>query len=66
MIHVMVFCIMTACSVMVGYGRFGGPCCLHLHSPWRWKQHASSKRWYPTTTLHGVTTQKTWTCQCNI
>jgi len=27
--------------------------------PWRWRQHGSPKRWYPTTTLHGVTTQKT-------
>jgi len=26
--------------------------------PWRWKQHGSSKRWYPTTTLRGVTTLK--------
>jgi hypothetical protein len=31
-------------------------------SPWRWRQHGPPKRWYPTTTLHGVTTQKisTW------
>jgi hypothetical protein len=28
-------------------------------SPWRWRQHSHPKRWYPTTTLHGVTTQKT-------
>jgi hypothetical protein len=27
--------------------------------PWRWRQHGPPKRWYPTTTLHGVTTQKT-------
>jgi len=27
---------------------------------WRWRQHGPPKLWYPTTTLHGVTTQKTW------
>jgi hypothetical protein len=31
-------------------------------SPWRWMQHGTSKRWYRTTTLHGVTTQKTSAC----
>jgi hypothetical protein len=30
-----------------------------LTSPWRWRQHGPPKRWYPTATLHGVTTQKT-------
>jgi hypothetical protein len=31
------------------------------HNPedWRWRQLGPLKRWYPTTTLHGVTTQKT-------
>jgi hypothetical protein len=29
--------------------------------PWRWRQHEPLKCWYPTTTLHGVTTQKTST-----
>jgi hypothetical protein len=28
-------------------------------SPWRWRQHGPPKRWYPTTTPHGVTIQKT-------
>jgi hypothetical protein len=31
---------------------------------WRWRQHGPLKCWYPTTTLHGITTQKTlstWT-----
>jgi len=27
--------------------------------PWRWLYHEHLKHWYPTTTLHGVTTQKT-------
>jgi hypothetical protein len=39
------------CSVVVGYHRFRGSYCLHLQEP--------LKRCYPTTTLHGVTTQKT-------
>jgi hypothetical protein len=30
-------------------------------SLWRWTQHGPPKRWYPTTTLDGVTTQKTST-----
>jgi hypothetical protein len=31
-------------------------------TPWRWRQHGHLKHWYPTTKLHGVTTQKssTW------
>jgi len=28
-------------------------------SAWRWRQHGPLSRWYPTTALHGVTTQKT-------
>jgi hypothetical protein len=28
-------------------------------SPWRWRQQGRPKLWYPTSTLHGVTTQKT-------
>jgi len=33
----------------------------NISSGWRWRQHGPLKRWYPTTTLHGVTTQKTST-----
>jgi hypothetical protein len=29
--------------------------------PWRWRQHGPLKRWCPTITLYGVTTQKTST-----
>jgi len=29
---------------------------------WREREHGPPKRWQPTTTLHGVTTQKTSTC----
>jgi hypothetical protein len=28
---------------------------------WSWRKHGPQKRWYPTTTLHGVITQKTST-----
>jgi hypothetical protein len=51
-----VFWIVTPCSVVVGYQNFRGQ-----SSPRRWRQHVPPKRWYPTTTLHGVTTQMTST-----
>jgi len=28
------------------------------YETWRWMQHGPPKRWYPTTTLHGVPTKK--------
>jgi hypothetical protein len=28
---------------------------------WRWRQHGPLKRWYPSTTLNSITTQKTST-----
>jgi len=31
MFHVEVFWVVTPYRVVVGYQRFGGPCCLHLH-----------------------------------
>jgi len=30
MFQVEVFWAVTPCSIVVGYQRFGGPCCLHL------------------------------------
>jgi hypothetical protein len=30
-IQVVVFCFLMPCSDVVGYQRFGGSCCLHLH-----------------------------------
>jgi len=51
MFEVEVLWVVTPCSV-VGYRRFGGPCCLHLYLD------GHLERWYPTTTLHPVTTQK--------
>jgi len=35
-------------------------------SPWRWRHYDPPKRWYPTITLNGVTTQKTSTRTCLI
>jgi hypothetical protein len=51
MFQVEAFWVVTPCSVVVGYKRFGGPRCLHLQG--------EVKRWYPTPTLRGITTQKT-------
>jgi hypothetical protein len=48
-IQVHVFRVVTPCSAVVGYQRFRA----------LWRQHGPLKRWYPTTTLHGVTTPKT-------
>jgi len=31
----------------------------HTFQSWRWRWHCTLKCWYPTTTLHGVTPQKT-------
>jgi hypothetical protein len=28
--HVEVFWVVTPCNVVLGYQRFGGPCCVHL------------------------------------
>jgi len=30
-IQVRVFKVVTSCSAVAGYQRYGGPCCLHLH-----------------------------------
>jgi hypothetical protein len=37
----------TPCSVVVGYHRFKGPCCLHLQDEVNWWQHGplSQPRW---------------------
>jgi hypothetical protein len=49
-ILVEVFCVVTLCSVVVGYQHFGGPYWLHLQYP--------PKRWCLTAKLHGVTTRR--------
>jgi len=50
-IQVEVFLVVALCSVIV-YQRFRGP----------WRQQGPLKNWYLTTSLHGVTIQKTSTC----
>jgi len=37
--------------------RCGGIPMLQRSMPWRWRQYGPLKRCYPTTALHGVTTQ---------
>jgi len=51
--EVEVLCIVTSCSVTVGYKSFGGPCCLHLQGQVIQKMEAA--------TLQGFSTQKTST-----
>jgi hypothetical protein len=54
-VQVMVFWVVTPCSDVVGYQRFGGSCRLHGQEM---SQQDPPKRWY-STSLHGVTLQKT-------
>jgi len=44
MIQFMVFWIVTSCSVVVGFHRFGGRCCLYLQgSVSQWGKQVSFK-----------------------
>jgi len=52
MIQVALFWVMTLYSDNDRIPCFGGPC-------WRWRQLGPLNYWYLTTSLHGVTTQKT-------
>jgi len=54
MFQVDIFWVVTSYNIVVRYQCFRGPCCLHL-----W--HELQKQWYPTTILHGITTQETST-----
>jgi len=47
-IQIEVFWVVTPCHVVVGYRPF-----VYI---FRQRQHGPPKRWYPTTTLHRVTT----------
>jgi len=51
--QVTVFWVVTPCSDVVGYQRFGRPCYLLLQGP--------PKRWHPTSKLQGFKTQETST-----
>jgi hypothetical protein len=59
--------VVTPYSLVERYQHFRGTFCLHLERrrvdtpvllPWR-QELVSSKRWYPSTTLHTITSQKT-------
>jgi len=55
-IKVEVICVVMSCITVLGCQRFGEPCCLHLQG-----EAKPPKRWYPPTTLHDITIQKTST-----
>jgi hypothetical protein len=57
-VHVVVFCIMTPCSLAGGCQCFEGRYCIYLHV-----QYVHWKCWYQCTRLYSVITQKTtiWT-----
>jgi len=50
------FWVLTPRSDVIGYQRFRGFCRFHLHP-----EDGGRKQRYPTTSLHGVQTQKTTT-----
>jgi hypothetical protein len=59
MFQVQVFWVVTPRSVVVGCQSFRYTCSLHFQGE---AKAVPLKRRYPTITLHGVTTQKTWFC----
>jgi hypothetical protein len=67
--QVEVFWVVMPCSVVVGYQRFGGQCCLYLQGEdssqegRRWRQQGPLKCWYPTTTLHGLKMEAAWSSE---
>jgi hypothetical protein len=52
-IQIEVSWVVMSLGVVTGYQYFGGSCCLHLQG------ENPLKHWYFTTTLHGITAQKT-------
>jgi hypothetical protein len=58
-----IFWFVAPCNVVVGYGRFGGPYCLHLQE---WMQNGPPNRWCPSITPRGATNQKTTDCKCEV
>jgi len=56
-IQVTVFCVVTLCSYVEEYQTVLPP-----SWSWIWRWHHPPKQWYPTTSPHSVTTQKTVAC----
>jgi hypothetical protein len=56
-IHIVIFWVMTPCTLVGRYQSFGGTYCLHLQCGRR-RQCIPPKRWYPPTRLLGSTTKK--------
>jgi hypothetical protein len=50
----MLFWVVTPCSLVCRYHRFGGTYCIPLQ-PWRWRYYVSSERWNLPTSLHEST-----------
>jgi hypothetical protein len=55
---VLVFWVVTPCTLVAGYQRFGLTYCFQLQT-WRCRQYVSPKRWYLPAHPQGVVTQKT-------
>jgi len=70
--QVEVFWIVKPCNVVVGYQRFGGPCCLHLQVVTTCNVVVGHQRFGGPYCLHlqvedrGVTVHKTATCEVAI
>jgi hypothetical protein len=58
-----VLCVVTPCSDVVGYQRFGKPCASFFREKC-WTQQVLPKRWCSTATLHWFPIQKTSTWVC--
>jgi len=58
-IQVMVFWVVTPCSYVVGYQRFGACSSETLVSPWKWRQQGPPKHRYTSPSLHSTSTHKT-------
>jgi hypothetical protein len=59
-LQVVVIWVVTPCSPVGGYQRFGWTYCFHLQcSPCKWRQYVPPECQYPPTGLHGDTTGTT-------
>jgi len=64
-IQIVVFWVVMPCSDVVGYRRFGGPCCLHLHHSssalGRWRRQGPPKSDYLASQLRKLRLEIVWT-----